>query len=72
MAYKEVTMLKMEVPMGIDWLSKANKYVENQYEYIKSDFGEPRLQQIKNFDESFVKEFDFICLGCHSNISHQQ
>lgn len=47
---------------NIRWMSMANKYIENQWKPVKNWNG---YELEKKFsDESFEKEFDFICQNC--------
>lgn len=53
--------LSMEIPLGIEWLRCANKYIENLHSY-KYDKWTNSVIIEKRDDLGFEKEFDYLLL----------
>tara|TARA_B110000438_G_scaffold3908_1_gene3923 strand:+ start:15979 stop:16164 length:186 start_codon:yes stop_codon:yes gene_type:complete len=48
-------------PENVNWLAIANKYIENQWELQKMKWSDQmEMVERKNFDKSFISEFDFL------------
>ncbi len=54
-----VSQLLFKQAESINWLRGANKYLENQYD-VKDSWGVGQICKKDSFDESFMKEFDYI------------
>ena len=54
-----VSQLLFKQAESINWLRGANKYLENQYN-VKDSWGVGQICKKDSFDESFMKEFDYI------------
>ncbi len=54
-----VSQLLFKQKESINWLRVANKYLENQYD-VKDSWGTGQIHKKDDYDEGFMKEFDYI------------